>query len=99
MKLLAEVVNPHAALMSARGKIRRNIFDYALSLGFPFLIMATHIIYQPNRFGLSETIGCLATLVNTWPAYILYLIWQPLLAATGAVLAREFANPTKLVSV
>jgi hypothetical protein len=53
--------------------------------------MATHIVYQPNRFGVSETTGCLATIVNTWPVYILYLVWAPLLAFIGGALAGEFS--------
>lgn len=85
MRFLAKVVSPSAAMITHRERRNRAIFDYVFSLGFPTFIMAAHIIYQPNRFLISNGLGCASTFVLTWPTYILWIIWPPILALVGAL--------------
>jgi pheromone a factor receptor len=82
------VVSPSAALVTKRDRRNRAILDYALSFGLPVIMMACHIVYQPNRYAVAKTMGCLMTLVITWPTYVLWMIWHPLLAFVGTLLSR-----------
>jgi|ERR1711939_237254 len=87
LMLLARVVGPGARMVSERDRRRRAIIDYAFCFGFPTFVIATHIIYQPFRFGIAKTVGCLLTLVQTWPTWVCFLIWNPLLSFIGCLLA------------
>ena len=85
MRFLARVVSPKATLITSRDQRNRAIVDYALCLGLPIFVMATHIVYQPVRYGIAKTLGCQVVGVITWPTFILWLIWSPLLALIAAV--------------
>lgn len=90
--LLSRVVGPEAKLVSHKERTRRAVLDYALCFGFPALIMATHIVYQPFRTGITTATGCLLIVVNTWAAWVCFLIWQPLLSFVGCMLAGGAAH-------
>jgi pheromone a factor receptor len=90
--LLARVVSPSAKLVTHAARRRRALLDYLFCFGFPALVIATHVIYQPYRFGLAVTTGCLVTLVNTWPTWICYFIWAPLLSFAGCLLACKLPS-------
>lgn len=84
-KFLATIVSPRATALTPRNRRNRALFDYSISLGVPALVMATHIIYQPDRYEIQTGGGCLPTLSLTWPTLILYEVWPPLFAATGVL--------------
>lgn len=83
-RFLARVVNPNGKMITARDRRNRAIFDYGFSLGVPLAVMATHIVYQPLRFGIVRTLGCAFAFVLSWPALVLWMIWSPILAAIAA---------------
>ena len=85
VRFLARVVSPKATLITSRDQRNRAIVDYALCLGLPIFVMATHIVYQPVRYGIAKTLGCQVVGVITWPTFILWLIWSPLLALIAAI--------------
>ncbi|GAA95900.1 hypothetical protein E5Q_02558 [Mixia osmundae IAM 14324] len=91
LRFLAQIVSPKCRMITAQSRRRASIYDYCFSLGLPVLVMATHIIYQPYRFGLAKNFGCLTTLVLTWPTYILFLIWPPILSFVACVYAVYIA--------
>ncbi|KAK9894799.1 fungal pheromone STE3G-protein-coupled receptor [Cystobasidium minutum MCA 4210] len=86
-RFLARVVNPRARVITARDRRNRAIFDYCFSFGVPVFVMATHIIYQPVRYAIQKTLGCMFTLTVNWPSIFLHLIWSPILALVSAIYA------------
>lgn len=92
VRFLARVVSPKAKVLTASDQSRRAVFDYSICLGIPIFVMATHIIYQPIRFGISKTVGCQFGFVITWPTLILWMIWSPILASMAAAYGGEASN-------
>lgn len=82
-RFLAEVVSPWAVASTAKDRRRRLVFDYSLCFGLPALVMACHILYQPNRYSIVRGVGCQITDVMSWPTLVLWLIWPPILASAG----------------
>lgn len=62
-----------------------NTQNYVFCFGVPIVMMATHIVYQPNRYAIVTTLGCTATYVLTWPTFMLWLIWAPIFAALSSM--------------
>ncbi|BGP51503.1 a-factor receptor [Rhodotorula kratochvilovae] len=84
-RFLADIVSPRATAITRQDRRRRAIHDYLLSFGVPGVIMACHVLYQPNRYSLSRGVGCTATQVMTWPTLVLRVIWPPLFAMGGTL--------------
>ncbi|EGU11457.1 Pheromone receptor mating-type A2 [Rhodotorula toruloides ATCC 204091] len=82
-RFLADIVSPRATAMTRQDRRRRAIFDYSISFGVPILVMACHVIYQPNRYGIVRGLGCTFTQVMCWPALVLRIIWPPIFAVGG----------------
>lgn len=82
---LARVVGHATTILTSRERRARQILDYSVCFGVPVLVMATQIVYQPNRYGIMRGTGCEITAVLTWPTFILWLIWLPLLALIGSI--------------
>ena len=70
------VVSPRATAITRQDRRRLAIFDYSVSFGLPALAMATHILYQPNRFSIAKGLGCSITSYSTWPT-LLFLVVPP----------------------
>ncbi|BFZ59309.1 a-factor receptor [Saitoella coloradoensis] len=87
-RYLARVMDPNtpARLTSAQQK-RYMWEDIALSFGMPIILMATHYIYQPNRYVLIQYQGCAASADPSWPTIPLRYIWNPIFAFMGAYYA------------
>ena len=88
-RFLAQVVSPKATIITVRDQRNRAIFDYSLAFGLPILVMATQIVYQPVRFGIVKSIGCAYSFVISWPTFVLWMIWGPILALTAALYGGE----------
>lgn len=84
-KFLASIVSPRATAITRRDRRNRALFDYILSFGVPALMMATHIVYQPDRFLIQTGVGCAPTISLTWPTLILFQIWPSLFAIIGVL--------------
>lgn len=84
VRFLARVVSPKATMITARDQRNRAIVDYSLCLGLPIFVMATHIVYQPIRYGLAKTTGCQYAFAISWPTFVLWMIWSPVLAFVAA---------------
>nr|AER30205.1 mating pheromone receptor a2 [Rhodotorula araucariae] len=84
-RFLADIVSPRATAITRQDRRRRAIHDYLLSFGVPGVIMACHVLYQPNRYSLIRGVGCTATQVMTWPTLVLRTIWSPLFATGGTL--------------
>lgn len=83
-RFLSQIVAPRAKMMTSRDQRHRAFFDVALCFGLPIFVMATNILYQPIRFGISRTLGCQFAFAISWPTFVLWLLWAPLLALTAA---------------
>lgn len=88
-RFLASVVHPRAVAMSTRERRKRAVFDYGVCFGVPGLVMATHILYQASRYGLTIGLGCYADNATTWPFVALYAIWPPIFAVIATLYACE----------
>jgi len=84
-RFLADIVSPRATAITRKDRRRRAIQDYLLSFGVPGVIMACHVLYQPNRYRLVRGRGCQVTQVMTWPTLILRIVWSPLFAVGGTL--------------
>nr|AER30236.1 mating pheromone receptor a2 [Sporobolomyces longiusculus] len=84
-RFLADVVSPRATALTRRDRRHRAIFDYSVAFGFPLLLMACHVLYQPNRFTIVRGIGCAITQTLTWPTILLGMIWGPIFSAIGVL--------------
>lgn len=91
-RFVARAVAPGMPQLSSNEIRRQNHIDLAICIGVPLLTMATHIVYQPNRYAISRTTGCAATYVVTWPTFVLWLIWPPLVAVVSAGYASMFRS-------
>ncbi|KAH8915999.1 STE3-domain-containing protein, partial [Atractiella rhizophila] len=85
IRYLAQVVQPGAGFFNQAERRRQAAFNYALSFGFPIFVMATHIIYQPSRYGLINGVGCSYTAINVWAIYPLFLLWPVILAVYSSL--------------
>lgn len=85
-------MKPNGSVITARDRRNRSIFDYCFSFGIPVLAMATQIVYQPIRFGLAKTTGCISPGSATWPAYLLASVWHPVLACIAALYSCEWTT-------
>ncbi|GAA5969591.1 hypothetical protein JCM3765_003443 [Sporobolomyces pararoseus] len=84
-RFLAGVVSPRATAITRQDCRQRAIADYTVAFGFPLLLMACHVLYQPNRFTLWNGIGCTTTQVLSWPTILLNIIWGPIFATVGVL--------------
>ncbi|GAA5923408.1 hypothetical protein JCM3775_007531 [Rhodotorula graminis] len=84
-RFLADIVSPRATAITRKDRRRRALQDYLLSFGVPGVIMACHVLYQPNRYRLVRGRGCQVTQVMTWPTLVLRIIWSPLFAVGGTL--------------
>nr|AER30239.1 mating pheromone receptor a2 [Sporobolomyces johnsonii] len=84
-RFLADVVSPRATAITYQDRRRRAIFDYSMSFGVPIVVMACHILYQPNRYAIFHGGGCEVTQTMTWPTLVLRMIWGPVFAVTGVL--------------
>ncbi|GAA5994360.1 hypothetical protein JCM5350_004299 [Sporobolomyces pararoseus] len=84
-RFLAGVVSPRATAITRQDRRQRAIADYSVAFGFPLLLMACHVLYQPNRFTLWNGIGCTTTQVLSWPTILLNIIWGPIFATVGVL--------------
>jgi pheromone a factor receptor len=84
-RFLAEVVSPRATAITRQDRRRRAIFDYSMCFGAPALVMASHIVYQPDRYAIVRGMGCTITANMTWPTIVLWLIWPPIFALIGVL--------------
>lgn len=84
-RFLASVVNPRATAITRGALQRRALFDYGVSFGVPTIVAACHILYQYNRYSISNGIGCLPTVSTTWPALVLWMVWPPIFAIIGTL--------------
>lgn len=91
-RFLARVVQPNGKMITPRDRRNRAIFDYCFSFGVPIFVMATHVLYQPLRFGISKTLGCQFAFVISWPTFLLWMVWSPILALVAAVYAGKLRS-------
>nr|AER30229.1 mating pheromone receptor a2 [Sporobolomyces ruberrimus] len=84
-RFLADVVSPRATAITRQDRRRRAITDYSIAFGFPLLLMACHVLYQPNRFRIANGLGCTPTQVLSWPTILLNIIWGPIFSAVGVL--------------
>lgn len=97
-RFLAAVVSPKATAITRQDRRSRAIFDYSLCFGFPIVVAACEIIYQPVRFALIRTRGCDAVHTLGWPTLLLWLIWAPILASIGVLYSSSsFCPPCALL--
>jgi pheromone a factor receptor len=96
LRFLARILQPNAGNYTKHERTRSAIFDYVFCLVLPVFLMATQILYQPARYGISKTIGCTSVTVLCWPLYVCLLIWAPLISFTGCLLSG--ASPLALLS-
>lgn len=85
--LLCRVVGSSTRMITQRERHLRAVIDYSFCFGLPAFVMATHILYQPYRNGVARSTGCLIIIVNTWTAWVCFIVWQPLLSFFGCILA------------
>lgn len=97
-RFLADIVSPRATAITRKDRRRRAVQDYLLSFGVPGVIMACHILYQPNRYRLVRGRGCQVTQVMTWPTLVLRIIWSPLFAVGGTLYSGTSAFSTSAQS-
>lgn len=77
-------------MMTARDRRRVAIYEYLFCFTIPIFIMATQILYQPVRYGIFRAAGCTMAIVLTWPTYVCFLMWAPMLSSIGCLLSRAF---------
>jgi len=97
-RFLADIVSPRATAITRKDRRRRAIQDYLLSFGVPGVIMACHVLYQPNRYRLVRGRGCQVTQVMTWPTLILRIVWSPLFAVGGTLYSGAPSPPKRVRS-
>ncbi|KAI0312767.1 STE3-like pheromone receptor [Amylostereum chailletii] len=73
--------------VTRRDKIRSIMFDCAIAVLLPFLVMALHIVVQGHRANILEDVGCVAVIFNTAPAYPLVFMWPALIGSISFVYA------------
>ncbi|KAK4045912.1 a-factor receptor [Microbotryomycetes sp. JL201] len=79
-RFLAYIVSPQATALTKQDRRSRAIFDYCLAVGMPIAVMATHIIYQPNRYNVVRGYGCTPTQILSWPTLVFRTVWPPTFA-------------------
>ncbi|KLO14122.1 STE3-domain-containing protein [Schizopora paradoxa] len=67
---------------------RRNtiIYDLALTLGVPIVVMALWIVVQPHRFEIREEIGC-QSIADSYAAYVIFYVPQIAFSLTSVAFA------------
>lgn len=57
-----------------------------LSICSILAIIQCGLIYliQPSRYGIAQNIGCVLVVSNTWPQFLLYSLWIPILSTVAA---------------
>ena len=58
---------------------RRRMIELLLCLIIPSYLMAVHYVVQPVRFYLFAISGCVPGFDNSWPSYVLVLMWPLML--------------------
>ncbi|GAA5852135.1 hypothetical protein JCM5353_005975 [Sporobolomyces roseus] len=97
-RFLADVVSPRATAITRQDRRRRAITDYSVAFGFPLVLMACHVLYQPNRFTLYNGIGCVVTQVLSWPTILLNIIWGPIFSTVGVLYSSKFHSATRTLT-
>ena len=86
-RYLAAILDTNRATPQASaGQVRRRRHVEAiLCLGVPVYLMCVHYIVQPGRYDLYELAGCVPSFDNSWPTYVLVLLWPVLLSTVAAI--------------
>ena len=86
-RYLAAILDTDRALpqASTRQVRRRRYTEVILCLGIPTYLMSVHYIVQPERYNLYELAGCVPNFDNSWPTYVLILMWPVLLSTVATI--------------
>jgi pheromone a factor receptor len=79
-RVLADATDLNPAQKDLRcHRMRRNMIDLFLGVGFPLVIQAFKFICEYSRYHIEGVNGCTGTIEFSWPTLILYSIWGPFL--------------------
>ncbi|KAK9466015.1 pheromone A receptor-domain-containing protein [Lipomyces arxii] len=85
-RTLAGILSRKVLLTHSPSDRRREIvIQLALCIGIPLVLLSLYYIYQPYRYMLIQFSGCLAAYDDSWVAFILFIIWQPVFALITSI--------------
>lgn len=83
---LAAVLDTNRAVLvpSRTQRWRNRLVELVLCVFVPILAMATHYIYQKDRYLLYAISGCVNNYDESWPSFVLAWMWPPILCLISA---------------
>jgi pheromone a factor receptor len=87
-RFLADAANPDPSAIDVRQNMfRRNMIDLFIGVILPFLNLGLKFICEPSRYWIVQNLGCMGQIDISWPSFLVYIAWAPLLCLIAAAYA------------